>query len=132
MAPQLSAEGTKVNWINYKTGIRHLYFKMEALRHTASIGIEIAHPDKDIRELMLAQFSELKNLLTASLGEIWEWEPEYKDESGRSIARIYTGLDKASVYRQEDWPRLISFFKPRIIALDEFWSNAQYGFELFK
>jgi hypothetical protein len=28
-----------------------------------------------------------------------------------------------------DWPAIISFLKPRIIALDEFWENVKPGFE---
>lgn len=30
MSPVLSAEGGKINWLNYKTGIKHLHFKMDA------------------------------------------------------------------------------------------------------
>lgn len=132
MAPQLSSEGIKVNWINYKTGIKHLYFKMEASGSSAAVLIEIAHPDRDIQELMMSQFYELKNLFLHYLGNEWTWMPEYIDESGRRTARIYTAIYEVSVYRQEDWPSLISFFKPRMIALDEFWNNARYGFELFR
>jgi hypothetical protein len=31
--------------------------------------------------------------------------------------------------KRDDWPAIISFLKPRIIALDAFWSQAKYGFE---
>ena len=56
MAPVLSAEGEKVNWPNYKTGIKHVYFRMRADTRTASIGIELTHPDAGIRELFFEQF----------------------------------------------------------------------------
>ena len=45
MAPVLSAEGEKINWINYKTGIRQLNFRMDATQEFAHIGIEINHRD---------------------------------------------------------------------------------------
>jgi hypothetical protein len=45
---------------------------------------------------------------------------------------IYTTMEGKSIFKQEDWPDLISFFKPRLMALDEFWCDAQYGFEIFK
>jgi hypothetical protein len=34
-----------------------------------------------------------------------------------------------SILQKNDWPALISFFKTRIIALDEFWSSVKYDFE---
>ena len=30
MQPVLSSEGERVNWINYKTGAKHIYFRMDA------------------------------------------------------------------------------------------------------
>ncbi len=41
----------------------------------------------------------------------------------------YIHLNGVSIFNKEDWPQLISFFKQRIIALDQFWSTARYGFE---
>ncbi len=41
----------------------------------------------------------------------------------------YIQVTDVSIFNKEDWPQLISFFKQRIIALDQFWSMAQYGFD---
>ena len=60
IAPQLSADGLKINWVNYKTGIKYLYFKMDADKRSATIEILIAHPDAGIQELFFEQFIELK------------------------------------------------------------------------
>ncbi len=51
LAPIPSAEGQKVNWVNYKTGIKHVYFRMQADHKKASISIEITHPDVGVQEL---------------------------------------------------------------------------------
>ena len=131
MALQPTASGSKVNWINYKTGIKHLYFRMNADQRSAKIAIEIAHPDTGIQELVLEQFSAYKNILVSSLGEDWEWSLHAPDEYGRTISSISKKIDDVNIFKQEDWPTLISFFKPRIMALDEFWYDARYGFELF-
>lgn len=126
-------DGLKINWVNYKTGIKHLYVRMEADHKTAKIYVAISHPDEGIRELMFTQFKEYKNVLHAELGEEWIWSENHYDEYGKNTTRIGIELDKnVSVFKAEDWPTLINFFKPRIIALDQFWSNAKYGFELFK
>ncbi|SDS77819.1 protein of unknown function [Mucilaginibacter mallensis] len=132
ISPQLSADGLKVNWVNYKTGIKHLYFKMEADKRFATIGIVITHSDIGIQELFFEQFKELKAMFGSYLNEDWIWALHDKDEYGKIISRIYLQLDNVNIYNRNDWPQLISFFKPRIIALDEFWSMAQYSFESLK
>jgi len=129
MAPVPSAEGMPTNWINYKTGLKHVYFRMQADGRRATIGIELTHPDADIRALFFEQFLALKGMLHESLGENWNWEPEATDANGQPLARIYKALEPVNLFSRDDWPQLISFFKPRIIALDEFWSNAQYAFD---
>jgi hypothetical protein len=132
IAPQLSAEGLKVNWVNYKTGIKHLYFRMEAGKRSASITIEINHPDTGIQELFFEQFKELKMMLHSSLQEDWEWQLHSTDDNSKTVSRIFKQIDGVSIFNKNDWPALISFFKPRIIALDEFWSDAKYAFDALK
>lgn len=132
ISPQLSAEGLKMNWVNYKTGIKHLYFRMQADKRSATIAIEITHSDPGIQELFFEQFRELKNILHSALGEDWEWELHHKDENRKTISRVFKQLNGVSIFNRNDWPALISFFKPRIIALDEFWSDAKYAFDVLK
>ena len=132
MSPVLSSEGEKKNWLNYKTGEKDIYFRMNADNKKASIGIEITHRDADIQALYFEQFKELKNLLHHALEEEWIWLLHTRDELGKRISRIYTEINGVSIFKQEDWPQLISFFKPRIIALDEFWSTAKHAFEAMR
>ena len=132
MSPVLSAEGLRANWVNYKTGLKHVYFRMNADKRNASIAIEMAHPDAGIQELFFEQFKEYKNILHDTLGETWDWDLHATDESGKTISRIYTQLNGVNIFNKNDWPALISFFKPRMIALDEFWSDVKYGFDALK
>lgn len=132
ISKQLSADGLKVNWINYKTGIKHVYFKMYADKRAATIAIEITHPDLGIQELFFEQFLEFKSMFHATVDEQWDWALHDRDEYGKTLSRIYKQIDGVSIFNKNDWPALISFFKPRIIALDEFWSNAKYGFDALK
>ena len=82
MALENSSEGMRINWINYKTGIKYLYFKMEADNKKLRIGIEISHPDPGIQELIFEQFKEFKNILNGYLEEEWVWELHTGDEYG--------------------------------------------------
>jgi hypothetical protein len=70
--------------------------------------------------------------LADALQEEWQWDLHTTDEYGKTISRIYKQLDSVSIFNRNDWPALISFFKPRIIALDEFWSDAKYSFDALK
>jgi len=124
MSPIRSSEGLRVNWINYKTGVKDVYFRMETLNDSATIGISIDHKDAGVRELFFDQFLELKVMLHEALKEEWNWQ--------RDAGRIVRELPKTSVFNKDQWPELITFFKTRIIALDSFWENAKYSFEALK
>ena len=129
MWPVHSAEGLKPNWINYNTGQKHLNFRMRADKETATIGIELTHPDPGIQEIFFEQFTALKTFFEEQVNEEWQWELHTQDENGKVYSRIYKEIKPVNVFDREDWPALISFFKPRLIALDQFWSDAQYSFE---
>ena len=132
MAPVPSAEGDTTNWINYKTGVKNVYFRMQADNRRASIAIELTHPDAGIRELFFEQFREVKIVLHEALGEDWTWDLAATDAHGQPLARIYRELRPVNLFDQNDWSALISFFKPRMIALDAFWADAQWSFEALK
>jgi Domain of unknown function (DUF4268) len=132
MSPIPSAEGMKINWINYRTGIKDLYFRMDANQKSATISIALEHSDDGVRELYFQQFQELKMLLHTTLEEEWEWQSHARVAEDKVISRIYKELPDVSIFNKDHWPQLISFFKPRIIALDSFWENAKYSFDGLK
>lgn len=129
MSPVLSADGEKINWVNYHTGIKHLHFRMDADKRRAVMAIELSHKDAGIQQLYFEQLELSKNILHETLGEQWNWQALVPDDQGKLVSRVSTALEGVNVFKKEDWPALISFFKPRLIALDEFWSMAKYGFE---
>ena len=129
MRPVLSTEGMRINWINYRTGEKDVAFRMDADNRQATIAIELGHKDQGIRQLYWEQLLQLRSTLEAALGEAWTWTEHVKDPQGRSLSRVHTEKEDVGIFKKEDWPALISFFKPRIIALDEWWSQARYAFE---
>ena len=129
MSPIVSAEGEKLNWINYKTGEKNIAFRMNADNKKAIIAIELTHKDADIQQIYFEQFLQFKNLFDAAVKEEWIWQLHAHDEQGKIVSRIYKEQDGLSIFQKQDWPGLISFFKPRMIALDEFWSSVKYAFE---
>lgn len=129
MKPVPSASGYPVNWINYKTGVKNIFFKMDVDAKKATISIQLSHPDAGIRELVFSQFEEFKLMFRNTVAEEWDWLQHTTDEYGKTLSLIAATLENVNIYNQQQWPELISFFKPRIIALDEFWDNVKPVFE---
>ena len=121
MRPIISASGESVNWVNYKTGIRHIYFRMDADNRRAAIAIELRQPDAELRKEYYNQLLQFRSMLEENTGEGWNWQPDAIDEDSAVLSRIGTVLENVNVMKESDWPAIITFFKPRIIALDAFW-----------
>lgn len=129
LKPVPNSQGYKTKWANYKTGVKDICFRMKTEQDFTSIGIEIAHLDVELQELYFDQFLMLKNLLFQATGEEWDWKLHTTNELGQKISKIEKIRDHVNVMNQNDWPEIISFLKPRIIALDEFWEHVKPGFE---
>ena len=104
---------------------------MQADQQSAFIAIELSDPDPGMQELIFEQFLAFRPILNDCLHEEWEWQLHVQDENYKTVSRIIKTLPYVNIFKQEDWPKLISFFKPRIIALDQFWNDAQDSFGLF-
>ena len=102
---------------------------MDAGKNAASIAIELGHAENEKQKYFFERLLALKNTLHHFLHEDWTWLLHTSDEHGKTVSRIYKEKVGVSIFRKEDWSALISFFKPRIIALDEFWNSVKYGFE---
>lgn len=126
--PIASANGQKVNWINYKTGVKQIYFRIDVPNRGCEIGIEICSSDPELRK---RQF----HLLKAGRAELetdpeiqWTWSETYTSASGAVISRVFDQLEGVSVLNESDWPVLISFIKPRLLLMDRCWQEVK---ELF-
>src|SRR6478736_463627 len=117
MSPVPSSEGMKINWINYRTGIKDVYFRMDVLQKSAVISITMEHKDREIQELFFNKFLEFKSLLHSTLEEEWVWQVHVTVKEQKIISRIYKELPGVSVFNKDQWPDLISFFKSCMIAL---------------
>ena len=129
MKPIPSAEGLPINWVNYKTGLKHIFFRMDVTQKEAMISIDITHPNYETRQLYFEQFNAFKLLFSEAIEEEWVWEEDSMNEHGASFSRISKTLTEVNIFNQAQWPTLISFLKPRIIALDGFWVDVKPIFE---
>ena len=129
IAPVLSNDGKKINWLNYKTGIKHIYFKMDAGKDFASIGIELRHPDPVLQHQYFDRLLNFKNLFEDILQEQWLWQLHVTDRHSNLYSKIFTTINGINVFDNRDWPAIISFLKPGIVDLDKFWNLVKDSFE---
>ena len=137
MALTPGAGGEKVNWLNYKTGVRHLQFKAETERDGAAVAIVLSHPDMQEQQTYYELLLQSKKMLEAQAGEdpstnsgqVWQWQPPAPGEQGKITSRVYCRLAGVNVFNQAHWPAIISFLKPRLMALDTWWQEARWAFE---
>lgn len=128
MRPVVGANGELINWLNYKTGIRHLYFRMDTTHSGVSIAIELRQTDTALQQQYFEQLLQLKIVLNQTTGEEWDWQLHQQDEDGSIVTRISKSLNGVNMLSEADWPVIISFLKPRIIALDSFWMDVKDEF----
>ena len=125
LAPIPSASGLKVNWINYKTGVQAIRFKMDVLHKHAFAGVEI-NGTTETRSDLYRMFLLFKH----DFPENYLWVETTEDADGRAVSRIYKSLDGCTPLNNADWPELIAFFKEQIIAFDQFWAMHNEIFKL--
>lgn len=129
MKPILSADALPINWVNYKTGVKHMFFRLDVVAKEATISIEIKHPDAGIRQLYFQQLLEYKNMFEAEMGTDYIWQEDYIDEFGKQYSRIYKNRQGYTIFNTAHWHELIPFFKKECIAFDAFWTMVKPVFE---
>mgnify|MGYP000903866873 FL=1 len=129
MSKNKSINDTKIKWLNYKTNIKDLYFKIDCNENYTKILIDIQHNDDEIRKLFFAQFLELEKLFIKTMGEKWIWESEYLNFYGQKSSQISKNLKKVNIYDKKTWVSSFKFLEKRFIKIDAFWLNF---YEVFK
>ena len=120
--------GEKIRWVNYRTGLNSVRFKIEANKKSSSICIDIISSDEGVREVFFEQFEEFKILLSKKMDTL-NWEKKYRIDSGVYISRIYTELIGPSINKESEWGDIYRFFEKNLIALHDFW---EISHEIFR
>ena len=93
----------------------------------AVIAIEISCPKEEERLHYYNQFVSLKKLLASITTFNWQWNETFQSNH-KTISSILKQIDNINILNQSDWPGIISFLKPHIIALDQFWNMVKDEF----
>jgi hypothetical protein len=129
MSPVPSASLEKINWINYKTGIKGIFFKMDVDNERAILSVEIYLPDTVLQHQYFEVFIKFANQFEKIAGKDWVMEKDSMNENQQNFSKIYIELKKVNIFNQDNWPTIISFLKKNIMALDAFWDEYKPAFE---
>jgi hypothetical protein len=130
MQPVPSVSGEEVHWINYKTGIKGIAFKMNADNNKAIVAIEISLNSENLQQVYFDTFISHQKIFLQIAGEDWTFQKDYFNEHGKKLSCIYSELNQINIFRKADWPQIITFFKMNIMGLDAFWAEYKIAFEM--
>ncbi|MDB5277174.1 MAG: hypothetical protein JWR61_2129 [Ferruginibacter sp.] len=128
MRPVLSASGEKINWINYKTGVKFIRINLNCSNGEASIGLELSNPE-EIRHLQFDKLLQFKKPFQQLCGADWQWQKDILSDGEKCSSTISASISNVHILNQSDWSQLISFFKNGMIALDQFWNEYQFALQ---
>lgn len=115
----------KVNWMNFNTNIKPLYFRMEADEVGARLCIDLQFPDDGIRALFYEQFTEFETKLNQVFDGNTLWQPQFLHSNGKTISRISVELKEVSIRDRADWDKMYAFLRDNFVKLEHFW--AEFG-----
>ena len=130
MSPVPSATLEKVNWINYKTGIKGISFKLNADKDSVSVVVEIFLKDTMLQHQYFETFNNFASELKKVGVNNWNFQKDYFQENKGSVSLILAGLKNVNIFKEPDWPTMISFLKQYMLGLDKFWASYKPAFEL--
>lgn len=119
----------RVRWVNYRTNIKDIYFRLDLNEKKATFAIELQHNNDGIRELYYEQFLELKTVLSSNIGEKLIWKEVEFNQFNHPMSTIYAELPDVSIYNKNNWQEVFQFFEKRMVGLHGFWVEFK---EIFK
>lgn len=117
-----SANGKRMNWINYKTGIKFLFVRLDVNSKRAIFALDLQPKDEGVREIFWEQLHELKMVLESEMGP-GNWNDDFEIKYGLSVARISWELPGVNMFKKEDTDKIYAFFQEKLIAFDSFYTD---------
>ena len=70
----------------------------------------------------------MEGIFMEIMQESWDWQLLHINEHDKPVSLIIKEFVGLMVLNKDNWPLIISFFKERILKLDQFWSIAKDQF----
>jgi len=122
MKKHKNSNNEKINWVNYKTKVKDVYFRLSVDNKKVNFSIDIQHNDEGMRQLFYEQFTELKAVITSTFQYELEWDEQFYTEFGL-ISKIGCELKGISVNNKNTWKEIFLFMEQNMLDAHEFWEN---------
>lgn len=116
-----TANNRKINWAQYKSGIKDIYFRLDFDTKEAFLAIDLQMRDAGIRDLVWDQFMETENLMKTHVGAELEFHPNFALSDDLEIHRMKWTLNEVNIANKKDYPKVVDFLSEKIQGLDRFW-----------
>jgi hypothetical protein len=116
-----TANNRKLNWAQYKSGIKDIYFRLDFNFEEAFFAIDLQMRDPEIRELIWDQFMETETLLKTFIGNEIKLYPNFSLSEGFEIHRMKWSLEGVNLHNEKDYSQVIQYLTEKIRGLDRFW-----------
>lgn len=116
-----TSNNRKINWAQYKSGIKDIYFRMDFTTHEAFFAIDLQMRDAAVRALVWEQFMETEKLLKLHIGDEIQHQESLLLEEGFEIHRMRWSMEGVSIANEEDYEKVIQYLSEKIYGLDRFW-----------
>ncbi|RYM33595.1 DUF4268 domain-containing protein [Brumimicrobium glaciale] len=118
-----SANGKRVNWVNYPTHLKQLYVRLHADTEIAKLSIDIQAKNEGVRLIIWEQMTELRKVMEAEMITPGLWEETSQNIAGQTISRISWTLEDVNMYVKEDQDKIFGFFIPLLVGFDKFYTT---------
>ncbi len=123
MNKETSSTGRQINWINYPTGVKDIYIRMEVDSKGAALCFDIQPKSDSIRQILWEQMTELKTIMESEMGIEADWNEESHFWNDRLISRIKWENKSLNYFNEEDIPLIIDFLKDKLKRFDKFYQE---------
>lgn len=117
-----SSDGRGINWINYPSGVKDVYIRLEVDSKATRVCIDIQPKDDGIRSILWEQMTELKVVMESTVGEA-VWNEDDHSINDTKVSRIFWGKTGFNFYNKEDHFEIKNFLKMKLIKFDAFYQE---------
>ena len=121
MSKHRSSSGRKINWLQYKTDLKHVFLRLETDKIGIRVCFDIQFKDSDIRAIVWEQLGELKKVLTDEMGEEGVWKEHFWNDTIDEFCRIYWEKKDLNYLNIKDKQKIFDFFEDKLIRFDRFY-----------
>ncbi|MFT5779678.1 MAG: hypothetical protein ACI837_002637 [Crocinitomicaceae bacterium] len=118
-----SSNGKGIHWINYPTGVKDVYVRLETDGKATRFCFDLQPKDDGIRSILWEQMTELRKVMEDAMGPAASWIEFDRVIAGRNVSRILWEKMNLNFYDDEDIPMIKQFMKEKLRAFDLFYQE---------